>query len=347
MRYSRVALAAIGYELAPHVVSTAELEARIAPVYAALGIPGGQVEALTGIRERRLWEPGQDMATPAARAAGEALASAGVSAAEIGSVVYAGVNRDNLEPATACAVADALGVAPECDVHDISNACLGVMTGIVNAADAIESGRIGVALVVSAESCRDIVDSTIARLLARPGDMDLFRKSIATLTGGSGAVAAVVVRADHPAARHRMVAAVHRTAPRHHRLCRWGGEHGILGVAPQVMETDAPEVLRHGVALGVDTYRALLAEAGWPADPPPKTICHQVGSAHRTTILKAFGVPPENDFTTFEHLGNIGTVSLPMTAAIADERGAIAAGDRVVFSGIGSGLNCLSLAFQW
>ena len=28
-------------------------------------------------------------------------------------------------------------------------------------------------------------------------------------------------------------------------------------------------------------------------------------------------MPPEKDFCTFEYLGNIGTVSLPITAAIA------------------------------
>ena len=56
MHYSRVYLEAIGYELAPVVVSTAELEARLEPLYKALRLPQGQLEALTGISERRWWE---------------------------------------------------------------------------------------------------------------------------------------------------------------------------------------------------------------------------------------------------------------------------------------------------
>ena len=52
MRYSRVHIESIGYELAPVVVSTAELEGRLAPVYQALRMPPGQLELLTGISER-------------------------------------------------------------------------------------------------------------------------------------------------------------------------------------------------------------------------------------------------------------------------------------------------------
>ena len=72
-------------------------------------------------------------------------------------------------------------------------------------------------------------------------------------------------------------------------------------------------------------------------------ICHQVGAGHRDAVLKALGIPPEKDFSTFEFLGNIGTVSLPLTAALAEEREFLRPGDRVGFLGIGSGLNCLML----
>ena len=48
MRYSRVHLDAIGYELAPVVITTTELEARLEPLYRALHMNQGQLEALTG-----------------------------------------------------------------------------------------------------------------------------------------------------------------------------------------------------------------------------------------------------------------------------------------------------------
>ena len=40
-------------------------------------------------------------------------------------------------------------------------------------------------------------------------------------------------------------------------------------------------------------------------------------------------------------------MSLPLTAALADERGFLSPGDKVGFLGIGSGLNCLMLGWEW
>ena len=59
------------------------------------------------------------------------------------------------------------------------------------------------------------------------------------------------------------------------------------------------------------------------------------------------GIPLEKDFSTFPYLGNMGTVSLPLTAALAEERGFLRPGDRVGFLGIGSGLNCMMLGLDW
>ena len=61
------------------VVTSAELEARLEPLYRALHIAPGQLQALTGIRERRWWEPGYPLSQGAIAAAKKALAATGVS----------------------------------------------------------------------------------------------------------------------------------------------------------------------------------------------------------------------------------------------------------------------------
>ena len=58
MRYSRVYIDAMGYELAPVVVTSLELEGRLKGLYDTLHLSEGQLEALTGIAERRWWDPG-------------------------------------------------------------------------------------------------------------------------------------------------------------------------------------------------------------------------------------------------------------------------------------------------
>ena len=58
MRYSNVCIESIGYELPKHVVTSAEIEARLAPLYDRLQLPYGRLELMSGIRERRFWDDG-------------------------------------------------------------------------------------------------------------------------------------------------------------------------------------------------------------------------------------------------------------------------------------------------
>lgn len=346
MKYSKVYIDSFGYELPPNVVTSDDLEKRLEPVYDALHFQPGQLEAITGIRERRFWDPGFQMHDGAVKAGRKALAASGISPSDVGMLIYGGVCRDNLEPATACAVADGLGFGAETQVYDVSNACLGILTGMVQVANAIELGQVRAGMIVSCESARQIVDITIDRLLETL-DMDIFKKTVATLTGGSGAVAVILTAETLTDAGHRLLGGATRSAVEHHQLCVWGPDTGIPASGLHIMETDPVGVLQNGVVLGIETFRAFRRELAVPENKPDKVICHQVGTTHQRNILDAIGIDASQDFTTFKFLGNIGTVSLPITAAIAAEREFLTAGDLVGFLGIGSGLNCLMLGVEW
>lgn len=346
MRYVNVSIDALGYELAPNVVSTRDLEKRLAPLYEELHLQPGQLEALTGIRERRFWDQGVSMASAAILAGQKALASGSVAPQDIGMLIYGGVCRDNLEPATACRVAHELGISPRAAIFDISNACLGVLNGIMQVANAISLGQIRAGMVVSAESSRQIVESTIERMLVTR-DMETFRETIATLTGGSGAVAVLLTHKELSPNGHDLLGGALRNATAHHDLCTWGPDSGIPASMPLIMRTDSVSVLKHGVALGTATFNDFKQNLELAPHEPDKIICHQVGSAHQKTILEILQIDPTKDFITYPYLGNIGTVSLPITAAIAQERGFLSQGDLVGFFGIGSGLNCIMLGIRW
>ncbi|MEI7732529.1 MAG: 3-oxoacyl-ACP synthase III [Verrucomicrobiota bacterium] len=347
MNYKRVYLTALGYELGPVVVSSAELEDRLAPVYARLNLQPGQLEAWTGIRERRWWQPGSALSAGALAAARKALLKTSVSPADLGVVVYAGVCRENFEPATACAVADGLGVRGAAWVYDLSNACLGVLNGMIEVANRIELGQIRAGLVVSCESAREINELVLARLL-HGGGMDEFAQALATFTGGSGAVAMLLTDGSFPGLPgHRLLGATSEVAPEHHRLCRWGLQPAGGDHQEQFMRTDSVAVLKYGVQLGQRTWDNFLHEMQWTSGDVDRVICHQVGHGHQDAILKALGLPREKDYTTFRFLGNMGTAALPTTAAIAEERRVLHPGERTAFLGIGSGLNCLMLGLLW
>jgi 3-oxoacyl-[acyl-carrier-protein] synthase-3 len=345
MKYSRVFIDAIGYELPPVVVTSHELEARLRPVYQALHLQEGQLEALTGIVERRWWEPGYPLSEGAVRAARKALEASAVRPQDVEVLLYAAVCRENFEPATACRVAAALGVSPE-TVYDLSNACLGVLNGIVDIANRIELGQVRAGLVVSCETAREINDAMIETML-QSRSMEVFKRSLATLTGGSGAVAVLVTDGSFtPHPRRRLVGGTTQADPRYHGLCRWGLEY-VVNAARQIMMTDSTGILKFGVDLGLRTWKAFLTRLGWAQDMVDKVICHQVGTPHREQILRALGIDRRKEYSTYEYLGNIGTVSLPLTAALAEERQFLLPGDRVGFLGIGSGLNCLMLGVEW
>lgn len=346
MKYTRVYLNQLEYQLGPVVVSSDELEARLMPVYEALRIQPGQLQSFTGIRERRWWQPDAKLADGAISAAQRALTLAGINASDLGAVIYTGVCREQFEPATACRVAAALGVNGDATVLDISNACLGTLNGILDVANRIELGQIRAGLVISAESSREINEAMLAQLLQQPSQA-LFNTTLATFTGGSGAIALLLSDGSHGGIGHKLVGGITLTAPQHYQLCTWGLQKNATGQAVEFMSTDAVATFEQGMALGVQTWQAFLEELQWQAAGIDKVICHQVSAGHRDGILKALNIPTHKDFSTFAYLGNMGTVSLPITAALASQRGFLNHGERVVFLGIGSGLSCTALGWEW
>ena len=104
MRYTKVTIESIGYELAPNVVTAEDLESRLAPLYDRLHLKPGQLEQLTGIEESRYWDPDFRLSEGAIQAGQKAIHASGIPSDQIDMLIYGAVCRENLEPATACAV---------------------------------------------------------------------------------------------------------------------------------------------------------------------------------------------------------------------------------------------------
>jgi len=349
MRYQHVCVEAIAYTLPEEIVTSAEIEARLEPLYARLRLPEGRLELMTGIRQRRFWPPGMMPSEKSVETAERAIRMAGIDKQHIGAMVHGSVCRDFLEPATACGVHHRLGLPDHSAVYDVSNACLGLLNGIVQVANMIELRQIRAGVVVGAESSRALVESTIAQLNA---DTSLSRQDIktafASLTIGSGSAAAVLCDRELSRTGNRLLGGAMRTASRHFELCQGG--HAAAGNAddqPLLMATDSETLMREGIAEAQTTFAGFLDEMGWRVGDIHKTFCHQVGRAHQRLLFESLGLDPRIDFSTFEYLGNTGSVALPMTAAIGIESGPLAPGDHVALLGIGSGINVMMLGLEW
>jgi 3-oxoacyl-[acyl-carrier-protein] synthase-3 len=230
---------------------------------------------------------------------------------------------------------------------DVSNACLGLLNGMILAANMIELGQIRAALVVGTESARPLVETTIAALNR---DTSLTRESIkpaiASLTIGSGSCALLLVDGRLSKSGNRLLGGAVCGRTQHHELCRSGSDEAGSGMQP-LMETDSELLMREGVATGVETFVALQSELGWSPSTINKTVCHQVGATHRKLMLEQLGLAVEHDFATFETLGNTGSVALPISLAMAAESGHLERGDQVALMGTGSGINCVMLGLDW
>lgn len=348
MRYREVRIAGLGYDLPQRIVSSEALEDRLAPLYQRLGLAAGRLELMTGIRTRRFYEPGETPSGAAIRASERALKSSGIARERIGALIFASVCRDYLEPATANVVHHRLGLPDGALVFDVSNACLGMLNGMLIIADLIELGRIEAGMVVAGELGERLVDATIAELLS---NQDHTRQSIksafASLTIGSGAAALVLACPGLAREEHALLGGVARSDTAAHGLCRSEHDLGLAGGSAPLMETQAEELLRAGCALAGRTWPAFLEELGWQAEDVDVAITHQVGRAHRLALAEAIGRAPGVDPSIVEGLGNMGSVSLPITLAKSIEQALARPGQRVALLGIGSGLSCLMLGLRW
>ena len=244
MRYSRVYLEGFGYTLPEEAVTTDELERRLAPAYERLRLPEGRLELMTGIRERRFYPRGTRPGEISIESGRRAIAAAGVDPALIGALVHGSVCRDYLEPATACGVHHALGLSGDCLIYDVSNACLGILTGMVQVANMIELGQIRAGLIVGTEDGRSLVETTVERL---NNDHSIDRRGvkpfIASLTIGSGGVGVVLCDEALSRERHRLLGGAAIANTEGHGLCQSEGLETF-------MRTDSEQLMLNGVETG-------------------------------------------------------------------------------------------------
>lgn len=344
IQYSHVCLHTFGYELPPRILTSEEIEKMLSPVYQRLKLPPGRLELMSGIRQRRLWPAGTKPSEGAAGAGRRVLEKGGISPADVECLIFTSVSRDMMEPATASFVHDILKLSPHCMVFDISNACLGFLDGMVMLANMIELGQVENGLVVSGETAEDLIESTIHTLLT---DLNLNRKSIkpafASLTIGSGSMGLFMTRSTQDNNEIRLVNGAWHANTMYSNLCH-GGQRG--GDAT-LMETNSEELLHRGVETAEITWKKFSANKGWSAVDIDRFFCHQVGLAHAKLLFDKLELSSEKNFETLEILGNVGSVSAPITMALAIENGAFQPGQKGALLGIGSGINCLMLGVEW
>lgn len=343
MQFKKTCLYAFDYVDAPKFYSSEEIETKLMPVYERLKLPQGRLELQTGIKSRGVWPAGTRPSSIAAEAGKKLLAKHKIKPDQIDLLIHASVCRDFLEPATASNVHRLLGLSPKTQIFDLSNACLGVLNGMVVAASMIEAGIIRSALVVTGENSGPLLDQTFHFLNT---NQELTRKSIkpfiANLTIGSAGVAFLITSTDFLNGPHKFTCASVLTDSMANELCQGSGNTESL-----MMQTESEELLHAGIKLAKENFDHFLKTSGLNRNTIQKVLTHQVGIAHRDLLYQNLDLDLTKDFSTFETYGNTGSAALPLTLCKANETNFLKTGDNVALMGIGSGLSSIMVGVTW
>lgn len=338
MHFQNVSIAGLAHVDGPHRISSEDLENQLSATMARIEMPAGMLRGLTGIAARRWFDPGTQPSDVATLAAEKLLAQVDVPRARIGILVNTSVCRDYLEPSTACIAHGNLGLPSTALNFDVGNACLGFLNGMTIVGNMIELGQIDYGLVVDGEDSRQVVEATIKRLNDPATTVESFRAQFATLTLGSGGAAMLLCHRDLAPDAPRYTGSVTVAATEHRRLC-WGQRDR--------MYTDTRALLKAGVSLANDAYKAACTTFEWTADALDHLMLHQVSKVHTKSLCAQLGLDVSKAPTIFEEFGNIGPAAVPITLSKAADNGRFAKGDRIALMGIGSGLNCMMAEIQW
>jgi 3-oxoacyl-[acyl-carrier-protein] synthase III len=283
----------------------------------------------TGIHERRLAAPGDlamsDLALPAAQ---DALAQAGVSGAELDTIIVATVTPDMAFPSTAAILADQLG-SSEAAAYDLSAGCTGFMYAIAQAYGMIAGGLSRKVLVVGGDVLSSILDWTDRATLVLFGD-------------GAGAV--VMEQVDEGGFLGFELGADGGGGP---NLWLPGSGSRKFEDGDRFVKMNGREVFKFATRVMVTSAEAILEVCGKDVDDVDVYIPHQANIRIIDHAARKLQIPREKIVVNVDRYGNTSSGSIPLALADAAADGRLRPGKLVLMTGMGAGLTWGSALLEW
>jgi 3-oxoacyl-[acyl-carrier-protein] synthase-3 len=310
---ARASVAGMGVALPPLVVPNAEVAAR-------LGVDAAWIERRTGIRERRHAAPGSTLVDLAVAAGREALADAGLAAAELDLVLVATATSDQILPNAAPLVAHQLG-AHRAGAVDVGAACAGFVAAMALGASWVESMRGARVLVIGAEILSrhlDLDDPVTAPLFGDGAGAVVLRPTAGAGVGasvlGCDATRADSLTIDHASGRLRM---------------------------------DGPSTFRAATEALAAVCRETAEKAGWAIDAVDLFVFHQANSRILAAVGSELGLGADRVIDVIAATGNTSAASVPLALSAARTQGRLRPGDRLMLAAVGAGFTWAGLALEW
>jgi 3-oxoacyl-[acyl-carrier-protein] synthase-3 len=290
----------------------------------------------TGIRERRIAEPGQSVAMLSRDASEIALARAGIGPADLDAIVLATASPDRLLPSTACDLQALLG-AENAAAFDVSAACPGYLYAITVAEGLIASGQSRTVLVVGAEKLSTITD---------------FQDRSTAILFGDGAGASIVRRSSQPGRGllSTYLKSDGRLAP---LLYRPGGgssdpiSEKVVCERSHYMKMAGREVFKAAVRAMAEACDEALTRAGVTPDQIDLLIPHQANLRIIEATAKHAGIPMSKVMVNLDRYGNTSSASIPLALDQAVAEGRVKPGSLVLLVAFGAGFTWGSAVVRW
>jgi len=289
----------------------------------------------TGIKERRIAEPGIATSDLAALAAEKALIDAGITADEIDLIIVATCTPDMSLPSTACLVQDKIK-ASKAAAFDLSAACSGFAYGLVVGSQCIKTGLYKKVLVVGAETLSTILDWTDRNTCVLFGD-GAGAAVLGEVPAGYGILGidlgAEGSGADFlkvPGGGSRLPATNETVNQRQHFVSMNGSE--VFKFAVKVMGESAARALDHSGLCNTDI---------------DCLIPHQANIRIINSAAKRLKVPMEKVMVNVDKYGNTSAATIPIALDEAIKCNKIRHDDIVVLVGFGAGLTWASCVIKW
>ena len=325
----RIGILGTGAYLPATVLTNDELER-------SLDTTAQKILDLTGIRERRIAGPEQTVAMLSREASQTALERAGVTAAELDSIVLATASPDRLLPSTACDLQALLG-ADNAAAFDIGAACPGYVYALTVAEGLIASGQSRTVLVVGAEKLSTITDFT--------------DRSTAILFGdGAGAS---VVRASSRPGRGLLSTFLKADGWLAPLLYRPGGgaadpiSEKVVCERSHYMKMAGREVFKAAVRAMAEACDEALRRAGVTAEQIDLLIPHQANLRIIDATAKHAGIPMSKVMVNLDRYGNTSSASIPLALDQAVAEGRVGPGSLILLVAFGAGFTWGSAVVRW
>lgn len=288
----------------------------------------------TGIRERRVVEPGEACSDLAVEAARRALIAADVAPSEIDLILLATCTGDSPLPSTACLIQHRLG-ANRAAACDISAACCGFIYALAIADAYVKNGMRHV-LVIGSEVMSAITDWTDRNTCVLFGD-------------GAGAV----VLGQGTAGSGILSTHLHANGGLSDMIQVPGGgsrepaSEEVLQEKRCFIKMKGNETFKIAVKSMEEATKEALDANKLGMDDVDLFIPHQANMRILNAVGQRLGLAREKLMINLDRFGNTSAASIPLALDQAVRDGRIHDGSVVLLAAFGAGLTWASAVVRW